>query len=86
MSIKDLFNNSESKEVFKKQTLEQAAEEIEGVDWIPQNSKKRILSMVKDRPDWCVSRQRNWGVPITIFVSKETPIFLRVFSASCIVL
>ena len=28
--------------------------------------------MVKDRPDWCVSRQRNWGVPITIFVSKVT--------------
>ena len=28
--------------------------------------------MIKDRPDWCVSRQRNWGVPITIFLSKET--------------
>ena len=45
--------------------------EIEKVKWIPSNSKKRIQSMVKDRPDWCVSRQRSWGVPITIFISKK---------------
>ena len=56
----------------KNKLRNKALKEIEDVDWIPQNSKKRILSMVKDRPDWCVSRQRNWGVPITIFVSKET--------------
>ena len=48
-----------------------ALTEIEKVRWIPSNSKKRIQSMIKDRPDWCVSRQRVWGVPITIFVSKE---------------
>ena len=56
----------------KNNLRKKALKEIEDVDWIPQNSKKRILSMIKDRPDWCVSRQRNWGVPITIFVSKET--------------
>ena len=49
-----------------------ALKEIENVNWIPSNSKKRISSMVFDRPDWCVSRQRSWGVPITIFISKKT--------------
>ncbi|MFL2679706.1 MAG: isoleucine--tRNA ligase [Alphaproteobacteria bacterium] len=46
--------------------------EIENVSWVPKNSKNRILSMIKDRPDWCISRQRNWGVPITIFLDKKT--------------
>ena len=45
---------------------------IEGVKWIPANSKNRILSMMNERPDWCVSRQRSWGVPITIFIEKKT--------------
>ncbi len=45
---------------------------IEGVDWEPGWGKSRIQSMVENRPDWCVSRQRNWGVPIAIFLHKET--------------
>ena len=49
-----------------------AIEEINKVKWIPTNSKNRILAMVTDRPDWCVSRQRSWGVPITIFISKKS--------------
>ena len=49
-----------------------AIKAIEGVKWIPTNSKNRILSMINERPDWCVSRQRNWGVPITIFIEKNT--------------
>ena len=49
-----------------------ALDEINKVNWIPSNSKKRITSMVNDRPDWCVSRQRSWGVPITIFISKKS--------------
>ncbi|MBD22162.1 MAG: isoleucine--tRNA ligase [Alphaproteobacteria bacterium] len=56
----------------KNNLRKKAIDQIDNVDWIPENSKKRILSMVKDRPDWCVSRQRNWGVPITVFLSKET--------------
>ena len=55
----------------KERSEEKAIEEIEKVQWIPVGSKNRIMAMVKDRPDWCVSRQRMWGVPITIFVSKK---------------
>ncbi|WND01619.1 isoleucine--tRNA ligase [Temperatibacter marinus] len=42
------------------------------VSWYPAISQNRIESMVKDRPDWVISRQRAWGVPITVFVHKET--------------
>ena len=56
----------------KKNLRDKALEEINNVNWIPVSSKNRIMSMVKDRPDWCVSRQRMWGVPITIFISKKT--------------
>jgi len=44
---------------------------------VPSISKNRIKSMVKDRPDWCVSRQRVWGVPITVFLNKSTGDILR---------
>mgnify|MGYP006265849061 CR=1 FL=1 len=50
----------------------QALEEIKKVQWIPDWGQARIESMVGNRPDWCISRQRNWGVPITLFVHKET--------------
>ena len=56
----------------KEKLRSKALKEIENVNWIPKSSKNRIYSMVSDRPDWCVSRQRSWGVPITIFVNKET--------------
>ena len=46
--------------------------EIDKVKWIPEISKKRIFSMISERPDWCISRQRNWGVPITIFLEKKS--------------
>ncbi len=45
---------------------------IENVQWVPAQSKNRLTAMIKDRPDWCLSRQRAWGVPLAIFVSKET--------------
>ncbi len=56
----------------EKDLRESALKAIDKVNWIPKTSKNRILSMVSERPDWCVSRQRSWGVPITIFVNNKT--------------
>jgi isoleucyl-tRNA synthetase len=56
----------------KHRLRQQALEEIGKVVWIPDWGQARIEGMVGNRPDWCVSRQRNWGVPITLFVHKET--------------
>jgi isoleucyl-tRNA synthetase len=43
---------------------------IEEVDWIPDWGRQRIHGMVADRADWCISRQRSWGVPIAVFVHR----------------
>lgn len=51
---------------------EQSLKEIKGVQWIPDWGQARIESMVANRPDWCISRQRTWGVPMSLFVHKET--------------
>jgi isoleucyl-tRNA synthetase len=46
--------------------------EIEQTRWIPDWGQQRIENMVAGRPDWCISRQRTWGVPIALFVDKDT--------------
>ncbi|MDD5286302.1 MAG: isoleucine--tRNA ligase [Desulfuromonadaceae bacterium] len=48
-----------------------ALEAIDKVQWIPKWGRERIYGMIENRPDWCVSRQRTWGVPITAFSCKE---------------
>ncbi|NPA17276.1 isoleucine--tRNA ligase [Persephonella sp.] len=49
----------------------EAIREIERVKWIPEWGENRIKSMVENRPDWCISRQRSWGVPIAVFYCKK---------------
>ncbi|WP_300000129.1 isoleucine--tRNA ligase [uncultured Cedecea sp.] len=51
---------------------EQSLKEIKSVQWIPDWGQARIESMVANRPDWCISRQRTWGVPMSLFVHKDT--------------
>ena len=52
---------------FRDKTLE----EIKKVNWVPAWGEDRIASMVTERADWCISRQRTWGVPLPIFYCKE---------------
>jgi len=51
---------------------EGAINAVKDVQWEPSWGEERILSMLEDRPDWCISRQRNWGVPITLIIHNET--------------
>ncbi|CAI9119929.1 isoleucine--tRNA ligase [Brytella acorum] len=54
-----------------------ALDALKGVTFVPEIARNRLTSMVEQRPDWCISRQRAWGVPIAIFVHKASGEVLR---------
>ncbi len=62
----------------EKQSLrKKAIKSINDTIFYPSKGKERLLSMIEGRPDWCVSRQRVWGVPLPIFINKKTQEPLR---------
>ena len=56
----------------KNNLRDQVAKAVDSVQWVPDWGKARIDAMLATSPDWCISRQRTWGVPIALFVHKET--------------
>jgi isoleucyl-tRNA synthetase len=61
----------------KKSLRDKAIKAIGETAFYPPKGKERLLSMIEGRPDWCISRQRSWGVPLPIFINKKTKEPLR---------
>ena len=66
-----------SSEVEKRSLRNTALRAIDQTRWVPEKSKNRIRAMVEGRPDWVISRQRAWGVPIALYVHRKTGDYLR---------
>jgi isoleucyl-tRNA synthetase len=71
-------DNGTAKPQGQRQTLRQLAlKAISDTRWVPGMGENRIRGMVETRPDWCISRQRAWGVPIALFIDKKTGVPLK---------
>ncbi|MDH5722710.1 MAG: isoleucine--tRNA ligase [Alphaproteobacteria bacterium] len=71
-------NMNDTLETWRGEKLrEKALHAIHETNWIPSKGEARITAMVANRPDWCISRQRAWGVPIAIFLDKKTGEILK---------